>query len=127
VPGSIRNFGGRGSLRSFLLGVAANLARRHTRSASRRRHALAQLSVNAQVANAAGAEHAIHARARALYRALDSLPLAQRTAFVLCEVEERNALEVADILGVPETTVRTRCFHARKKLLRSLAGTELTP
>ena len=44
-------------------------------------------------------------------RALD-----HRVAFVLCEVEERSSREVAEIVGVPEATVRTRLFHAKKKL-----------
>ena len=51
-----------------------------------------------------------------LTRALDDLPLDQRVAFVLCEVEERTSREVAEIVGVPEATVRTRLFHAKKKL-----------
>jgi RNA polymerase sigma-70 factor (ECF subfamily) len=52
----------------------------------------------------------------ALERCLDALPLDQRVAFVLCEVEERTSSEVAEIVGAPEGTVRTRLFHAKKKL-----------
>ena len=44
-------------------------------------------------------------------------------AFVLCEVEERNSREVAEVLGVPEGTVRTRLMHAKKKL-RALVSQE---
>ena len=40
----------------------------------------------------------------------------QRAAFVLCEVEQRTSREVGEILAVPQETVRTRLFHARKKL-----------
>lgn len=58
--------------------------------------------------------------ALALERALDSLPLDQRVAFVLCEVEERSSREVAEIVGAPEGTVRTRLFHAKKKLRSEL-------
>jgi RNA polymerase sigma-70 factor (ECF subfamily) len=35
---------------------------------------------------------------------------------VLCEVEERSSRDVAQIAGVPEGTVRTRLFHAKRKL-----------
>jgi RNA polymerase sigma-70 factor (ECF subfamily) len=55
-----------------------------------------------------------------LTRALDRLPLEQRVAFVLCEVEERTSREVAEITGVPEGTVRTRLHHAKKKLREEL-------
>ena len=59
--------------------------------------------------------------AEALTSALDTLPLEQRVAFVLCEVEERTSREVAEIVDVPEATVRTRLFHAKKKLREELA------
>jgi RNA polymerase sigma-70 factor, ECF subfamily len=59
--------------------------------------------------------------AAALLRALDALPIEQRAAFVLCEVEERTSAEVGRILGVPDATVRTRLFHAKKKLSEALA------
>lgn len=60
--------------------------------------------------------------AHVLSRALDELPLDQRVAFVLCEVEERTSTEAAAVLGVPEGTVRTRVFHARRKLRALLEG-----
>jgi RNA polymerase sigma-70 factor (ECF subfamily) len=41
-------------------------------------------------------------------------------AFVLCEVEERSSQEVSEIVGAPEATVRTRLFHAKKKLRLAL-------
>ena len=58
--------------------------------------------------------------ARALTAALDKLPLDQRVAFVLCEVEERTSREVAEIVGAPEGTVRTRLYHAKQKLREEL-------
>ena len=53
--------------------------------------------------------------------ALDALAHDQRVAFVLCEVEERSAVEVAQILDVPEGTIRSRVFHARRRLRELLA------
>lgn len=61
------------------------------------------------------------------FRAQSSLRaflLEQRAALVLCEIEECSAAEVADILGIPEATVRTRCFHARKRLHEQLQRSE---
>ena len=48
--------------------------------------------------------------------ALDRLPLPQRVAFVLCEVEELTSAQAVAITGAPEATIRTRLFHARRRL-----------
>jgi RNA polymerase sigma-70 factor (ECF subfamily) len=114
-------------LRTFLIGVAVNRARHHVRAAARRRATLsrfasepASLSPNASASPEQEAQRA--QLADVLSRALDELPIDQRAAFVLCEVEERTSAEVAVILGVPEGTVRTRVFHARRKLRALLEG-----
>jgi RNA polymerase sigma-70 factor, ECF subfamily len=67
-------------------------------------------------------EHgAMRAEARALVeRSLDALPEAFRTVFMLRAVEEMNSEEVADCLGIPEATVRTRYFRARAMLRAAL-------
>ena len=44
LPRAIRRFRGEGSLRAFLIGVAANHSRRHVRSATRRRRATERLA-----------------------------------------------------------------------------------
>jgi RNA polymerase sigma-70 factor, ECF subfamily len=49
-------------------------------------------------------------------RRIDELPVAFRTVFVMREIEEMTALETAEALGIPETTVRTRLFRARALL-----------
>jgi len=121
VPRLMRKFRGQSSVRSFLVGVAANLASRHLRSARRKRAALARFAAEGGQAPGLEREHAARQRLHAVYRALDALSLEQRTAFVLCEIEERSAQEVAELLGIPESTVRTRCFHARRKLAKTLA------
>jgi RNA polymerase sigma-70 factor (ECF subfamily) len=50
------------------------------------------------------------------------LPLPQRAAFVLCEVEGLSSEEAAHVQGVPAPTVRSRVFHARRKLSELLGG-----
>jgi len=47
-----------------------------------------------------------------------------RAAFVLRYLEEMSCAEVAETLGIPEATVRTRIYHARKKLRRMMRGYE---
>lgn len=44
------------------------------------------------------------------------LPVEQRECIHLAFYEELSLAEIADIQGVPENTVKTRLFHARRKL-----------
>jgi len=119
LPRAIRRFRGEGSLRSFLIGVAINHSRRHVRSAVRRRRATERLAEREELR-----PHTIDATDELIRRrlavrlsnALDRIPIDQRLVFVLCEVEQRTSVEVGRILDVPEGTVRTRLFHAKRKL-----------
>jgi RNA polymerase sigma-70 factor (ECF subfamily) len=123
LPRAIRRFRGEGSLRAFLIGVAANHSRRHVRSAMRRRRATERLAEREEVQpRAIDATAALITRqmAHRLWAALDELPLDQRVVFVLCEAEQRTSVEVAAIVGAPEGTVRTRLFHAKRKLREML-------
>lgn len=121
LPKAARRFDGRSALRTFLIGIAVQHARHHVRAAARRRRAW-ERSAQGRDAKTEGPEGvcADQELARALARALDGLPIDQRVAFVLCEIEERTAAEVSSIVGTPEATVRTRLFHARRKLREAL-------
>ena len=63
------------------------------------------------------------ARDRAV-ECISRLPRKLRAAFVLRYLEEMSCAEVAETLGIPEATVRTRIYHARKKLRRMMRGYE---
>ena len=54
--------------------------------------------------------------------ALAALPPSTRAIVVLREVEGRSYEDIADIVGVPLSTVRTRLFRARKELAAALGG-----
>lgn len=65
---------------------------------------------------------AMRAQLRELLEAhIDLLPDALRTVFMLRGVEELSVEEVAQILDIPEATVRTRYFRARGLLREGLA------
>ncbi len=49
------------------------------------------------------------------------LPAEQRECIHLVFYQELSLAEIADIQGVPENTVKTRLFHARRKLKSQLA------
>ncbi|MDC3962331.1 RNA polymerase sigma factor [Polyangium jinanense] len=117
LPSAAQRFRGESSLKTFLVSIAVNHARHHLRSAARRRAVLERLG-REPLPDTPNPERDVSraALARALDRALDQLPVPQRVAFVLCEVEDRSAREAAEIMGVPEATARTRVFHAKQKL-----------
>ena len=121
LPRAIQRYRGDASLRTFLISIAVNHSRHFVRAASRRRAAMERLSRQPD-STPEDPEAVVRRRelAHALTSALDQLPLNQRTSFVLCEVEERSSREAAGIVGVPEATVRTRLFHARRKLRAAL-------
>ena len=122
LPGAVARFRGESTIRTLLLSMVVNHARHHLRSASRRRAAMERFAREAPREGQAQQEPQALARdlARELSRALDALPLDQRAAFVLCEIEERSAKEVGLIVGAPEAPVRTRVFHAKRKLREEL-------
>lgn len=63
---------------------------------------------------------------RLLEQAIDALPEAFRTVYVLREVEECTVEETAQALGIRPETVKTRLFRARR-LLRSALHDSLAP
>jgi len=65
-----------------------------------------------------------------LHRALTTLPLEQLTVLELTYFEGYGCKEVASLMECPVETVKTRMFHARRKLRRMLSaarGTASTP
>jgi RNA polymerase sigma-70 factor (ECF subfamily) len=123
LPRAARGFRGEVALGTFVLAIAVKRARHHQRAAQRRRSALDRLTMT-DPPRPRDPEHDAYRRelGRRLERALDRLPHDQRVAFVLCEIEEMSSGEAAAVAAVPETTVRTRLFHARRRLRDLLAG-----
>lgn len=123
LPKALRGYRGDAELPTFLLAIASRRAKNHVRAAARRRRAFARLAQEPPAAEPsperATAERELH---ETLSRALDALPLAQRLAFVLCELEDRTSEDAAKILEVPAATVRTRLHHARKQLQELFAA-----
>ena len=60
--------------------------------------------------------------AHAVDAALAQLPLAQRTAFQLTLYHDMSQAEIAEIMACPVNTIKTRLFHARKRLALLLDG-----
>jgi RNA polymerase sigma-70 factor (ECF subfamily) len=60
-------------------------------------------------------------RARLVQRAVDSLPPDYRTVIVLHHLEDMRVDEIAETLGIPSGTVKSRLSRARQALHRRLA------
>lgn len=56
-----------------------------------------------------------------LRESLAELPERRRIAVVLFDVEGYSHAEIAQVLGIPEGTVRSEVFHARRRLRTLLA------
>lgn len=64
------------------------------------------------------AEHELLARDRSgrLWAAIDELPAKYRLVVILSAIEGHGIHEVAALLGVPDGTVKSRLFEARRRL-----------
>ncbi len=118
---SARTYSGRGSVKSFLFGIAANTARRHFRSTARRHAAYADWPEPPP--GGAPDEAAVRAQQVArLAAALDDLPLDLRTAYVLCDLEDLPGVEAARVLGIRAGTLWRRLHDARRALRDAIEG-----
>jgi RNA polymerase sigma-70 factor (ECF subfamily) len=106
------DFEGRSAVKTWLFGIAWNVARNLSRSKSRREDPLPEAIVDGRHLG----QEEVAARSEAvatLYELLDGLDEDKRTVFVMSELEEMGAKEIAAVTGVPENTVYSRLRAAR--------------
>jgi RNA polymerase sigma-70 factor (ECF subfamily) len=58
---------------------------------------------------------------QAVDAALNALPAEQRAVVQLTYFHDMGYADIADVMGCPENTVKTRMFHARRRLATLLA------
>jgi RNA polymerase sigma-70 factor (ECF subfamily) len=63
---------------------------------------------------------------QAVDAALDALPVDQRTVVQLTYFHDMAYADIADVMGCPENTVKTRMFKARRRLAALLADRQET-
>jgi RNA polymerase sigma-70 factor (ECF subfamily) len=107
--------------RPWFLRIVSNAALDHARRQKvRRTEMLADTERHPGPTPEDRAEHAV-LRDR-LGQALSELPERQRIAVVMFDVEGYSHADIATSLGVPEGTVRSYVFHARRALRRALGA-----
>jgi RNA polymerase sigma-70 factor, ECF subfamily len=124
-------FRGECAIGTWFMQIAANLARQHE-SNSRLRFWRRTLERDADLAELARAvpdrqqspeELAlVREQVRAIWRAAAGLPARQRTVFLLRFVEDMDLLEIAEVTGMKEGTVKTHLFRALETLRARVEG-----
>jgi RNA polymerase sigma-70 factor (ECF subfamily) len=104
-----------GRERAFLFGTACHVARDVKRASHRRKEDLSDGIDVVEDGQASAEELVDRGKARAaLDRALDSMPIDVRAAFVLFELEEMSVPAIALLLAVPVGTVASRLRRGRE-------------
>jgi RNA polymerase sigma-70 factor (ECF subfamily) len=110
----------RESARPWLYGIAANVVAKHYRAEARRLRATVKAAARRTLSDDPGDEAvpAIDAQTRwsRVADAITGLPAPERQAILLFAWEEMSYEEIADALGVPVGTVRSRLNRARTHL-----------
>jgi RNA polymerase sigma-70 factor (ECF subfamily) len=114
---------------TWMYQIALNLCRDRARKARRWRLLVTdtpRLPERAAAATTATVDPAISVdreeRAAAVRRALDALPPEQREVLVLKEFEGLRFREIAEILGCPESTVKSRMYYGLNGIRTALVA-----
>jgi RNA polymerase sigma-70 factor (ECF subfamily) len=117
---------GTGKPRTWLGAIALRVARSGHRSRSRRREAAEEPNWALFESQAKDPGEALELRAslERVQRALDTLDLDHRAAFMLYEIEGESCDSIAAAFEVPVGTVYSRLHHARKRFVEAYAAQE---
>jgi RNA polymerase sigma-70 factor (ECF subfamily) len=123
VQRGARRFEGRSSVRSWILGVASNVARHHVRGEVRRKRFIEALEALPQCDQDSPNDNVERSeQVRFMADALTGLSHSLRVAFVMCDLEGIPGVEAARILGLRQGTLWRRLHDARKTLAASIEG-----
>ena len=126
-------FRGASSVGTWFMRIAANLVRDHE-SSSRLKFWRRMLHSDADVADIGSSIPdrqqspetlaLVQEQVQAIWAAAAILPARQRTVFLLRFVEDMDLLEIAEVTGMKEGTVKTHLFRALQSVRARLEGTK---
>ena len=117
------NFKGNGRITTWLIGIARNIMFREFRKVKNHvpfeeEHGAADTESQFQVE--------VESTNAALKAALQILKVKHREILELVFYQEFSYMEVAELIGIPENTVKTRVFHAKQALKDVLEKQNIT-
>jgi RNA polymerase sigma-70 factor (ECF subfamily) len=114
-------YAGRSSVRTWLFGIARRQAHNRLRARSPEQVPLDRVAGWADPAPGPAELALAAAHREVIVEALDQLALQHRAVLALAFAARITHREIAEILGVPVGTVKSRLHHARAALARELA------
>lgn len=116
------------SFRAFLFGVARNILFDHYRLARRDRDHLDFGTISAEDLRQTPASMIAQAReVELLLRGLRRLPIEAQTILEMYYWENMTAVEIGEVLDMPEPTVRTKIRRARLRLEQEIGAISASP
>jgi RNA polymerase sigma-70 factor, ECF subfamily len=124
VARKLSTFRGEAQVTTWLYQITARIVRHERRRARFRSWlGLAEVEEPRDTRPSPLEESEQRARERSLYRLLDRLPEKYRTVIILHEIDQRSAMEIAELTAVAQSTVWVQ-LHRARATLRALAKKE---